>query len=413
MGRNLDKIGMHSQDTAELFFTDVPCRPTNLLGDEGKGFTYLTANLAQERLSIAITGVATARAALGWTVEYVQERTAFGNSIGSFQNTKFVLAEVKTEVDVAQAYVDQCVLRLNAGTLTVVRRRAGQALVHRTPEPGRRPLSAAVRRLRLHERVSDRSCVRRLAGHSDLRRHIGSHEDDHRQVTRTLMQPEPGRLMASGRAADVYDLGDGTVLRRYRSDRDATVEGRVMTWVREQGIAVPTVHRAGGTDIVMDLVPGPTMLADLTARPWRVISHARLLARLQRSVNELRSPDWMPRCVGVPDAGVVVHLDLHPMNVILSPDGPTIIDWTNAASGAGSFDSSMSFLLMATFETSGLRDRVGQRVLVESFRWACGRSDVGRSLRAAADHRLADRNVTPGERQALHRLIDRSRSVGE
>jgi alkylation response protein AidB-like acyl-CoA dehydrogenase len=117
-GRNLDKIGMHSQDTAELFFHDVRVPAANRIGDEGKGFNYLTANLAQERLSIAITGVASARAALGWTVEYVGERTAFGTSIGTFQNTKFVLAEVKTAIDVAQAYVDQCVLQLNAGTLT-------------------------------------------------------------------------------------------------------------------------------------------------------------------------------------------------------------------------------------------------------------------------------------------------------
>jgi alkylation response protein AidB-like acyl-CoA dehydrogenase len=117
-GRNLDKIGMHSQDTAELFFTDVRVPVANLLGDEGKGFNYLTSNLAQERLSIAITGVASARAALDWTVEYVQERVAFGKPISTFQNTKFVLAEVKTEVDIAQAYVDQCVLALNAGTLS-------------------------------------------------------------------------------------------------------------------------------------------------------------------------------------------------------------------------------------------------------------------------------------------------------
>ena len=117
-GRNLDKIGMHSQDTAELFFTDVRVPVANLLGDEGKGFNYLTANLAQERLSIAITGVASARAALDWTIEYVQERVAFGKPISTFQNTKFVLAEVKTEVDIAQAYVDQCVLALNADTLT-------------------------------------------------------------------------------------------------------------------------------------------------------------------------------------------------------------------------------------------------------------------------------------------------------
>ena len=116
-GRNLDKIGMHSQDTAELFFNDVRVPVANRLGDEGAGFRYLTSNLAQERLSIAVTGLATARAALEWTVEYVQDRTAFGASIGSFQNTKFELADVKTQVDVGQAYIDQCVLALNAGTL--------------------------------------------------------------------------------------------------------------------------------------------------------------------------------------------------------------------------------------------------------------------------------------------------------
>ncbi len=117
-GRNLDKIGQHSADTAELFLTDVRVPVSNLLGEEGSGFRYLTGNLAQERLSIAITGVAAARAALDWALEYVQERTAFGNAIASFQNTKFVLAEVATEVDIVQAYVDQCVLRLNDGELS-------------------------------------------------------------------------------------------------------------------------------------------------------------------------------------------------------------------------------------------------------------------------------------------------------
>ncbi len=117
-GRNLEKVGMHSQDTAELFFTDVRVPVTNRLGDEGKAFTYLTANLAQERLSIAVTGVASARAALKWTIEYVKERRAFGQPISAFQNTKFVLAEVATSIDVAQAYVDQCVTQLNTGTLS-------------------------------------------------------------------------------------------------------------------------------------------------------------------------------------------------------------------------------------------------------------------------------------------------------
>jgi alkylation response protein AidB-like acyl-CoA dehydrogenase len=117
-GRNLDKIGQHAQDTAELFFNDVQVPVANLLGAEGQGFLQLVANLPQERLSIAAAGVSAARAALGWTLEYVKERKAFGQPIGSFQNTRFVLAEVATEVEIGQAYVDRCVLALNDGALT-------------------------------------------------------------------------------------------------------------------------------------------------------------------------------------------------------------------------------------------------------------------------------------------------------
>ena len=117
-GRNLDKIGLHAQDTAELFFTDVSVPVENLLGDEGQGFFQLTANLPQERLSIAVAAVSAARTALGWTLEYVKERKAFGQPIGSFQNTKFVLAEIATEVEIAETFVDRCILALNAGELT-------------------------------------------------------------------------------------------------------------------------------------------------------------------------------------------------------------------------------------------------------------------------------------------------------
>jgi alkylation response protein AidB-like acyl-CoA dehydrogenase len=117
-GRNLDKIGMHAQDTAELFFTDVEVPVANRLGDEGSGFRSLVTKLPQERLSIAVTGVAAARTALDLTLGYVKERTAFGQPIGSFQNSRFRLAEIATEVEIAQTFVDRCVLGLNAGTLT-------------------------------------------------------------------------------------------------------------------------------------------------------------------------------------------------------------------------------------------------------------------------------------------------------
>ena len=120
-GRNLDKLGQHAQDTAELFFSDVRVPVGNLLGpEEGQGFRQLVTNLPQERLSIAVAAVAAARSALDLTLAYVRERRAFGQPVGSFQNSRFVLAEIATEVDIAQHYVDDCVRALNAGELTPV-----------------------------------------------------------------------------------------------------------------------------------------------------------------------------------------------------------------------------------------------------------------------------------------------------
>jgi alkylation response protein AidB-like acyl-CoA dehydrogenase len=117
-GRNLDKLGLHSQDTAELSFTDVRVPAANLLGDEGAGFAQLAAKLPQERMSIAIAAIAEARAAFEETLQYVKDRSAFGTPIASFQNSKFVLAEIVTELDIAQAWLDACVQRLNTGELS-------------------------------------------------------------------------------------------------------------------------------------------------------------------------------------------------------------------------------------------------------------------------------------------------------
>ena len=117
-GRNLDKVGQHAQDTAELSFEDVRVPAENLLGEEGDGFRYLVSNLPQERLSIAASAVAAAEAAIGWTLEYVRERKAFGQPIGSFQHSRFELAELQTEADIARVFIDRCVTALNAGELT-------------------------------------------------------------------------------------------------------------------------------------------------------------------------------------------------------------------------------------------------------------------------------------------------------
>ncbi|MDA1101427.1 MAG: acyl-CoA dehydrogenase family protein [Proteobacteria bacterium] len=108
-GRNLEKIGLKAQDTSELFFDDVRVPMTNLLGEAGKGFIYLMQELAWERLQLSVSAVANMEAAVEWTIEYTKQREAFGQPILDFQNTRFTLAEVKTQVTVARTFVDRLI----------------------------------------------------------------------------------------------------------------------------------------------------------------------------------------------------------------------------------------------------------------------------------------------------------------
>jgi alkylation response protein AidB-like acyl-CoA dehydrogenase len=117
-GRNLKKIGQHAQDTAELFFKDVRVPAANLLGDEGRGFAYLMNNLAQERLGVAVGAQAAAEVAIRNTIEYVKSRTAFGQPVGTFQNSRFVLAKAKTDAAVGRAFVDECTMKMARHELT-------------------------------------------------------------------------------------------------------------------------------------------------------------------------------------------------------------------------------------------------------------------------------------------------------
>ncbi|MFJ8815534.1 acyl-CoA dehydrogenase family protein [Amycolatopsis thermoflava] len=119
-GRNLDKLGLHGQDTSELHFTDVRVPVANRLGDEGQGFFQLMRNLPQERLSLAVTAVASAEGVLARTMDYVTQRRAFGTPVGSFQHSRFLLAELHTEVDIARVFVDHCVALHARGELTAV-----------------------------------------------------------------------------------------------------------------------------------------------------------------------------------------------------------------------------------------------------------------------------------------------------
>jgi acyl-CoA dehydrogenase len=116
-GRNLDKMGQHAQDTAELFFENVRVPKENLLGEEGAGFLYLMTNLSQERLSIAVAAVSACEMVLEDTLSYAKERTAFGKPIGSFQHNRFVIAEMATETHIARVFLDDCITKHLTGDL--------------------------------------------------------------------------------------------------------------------------------------------------------------------------------------------------------------------------------------------------------------------------------------------------------
>jgi alkylation response protein AidB-like acyl-CoA dehydrogenase len=120
-GRNLEKIGLHAQDTSELSFTDMRVPVENLLGEEGRGFYQLMNNLPQERLSLAVGAVAAAEGVLAETLGYVKQRNAFGSPISGLQNTQFVLAELSTEIDIARTYLDDCIAEHLTGELTAAR----------------------------------------------------------------------------------------------------------------------------------------------------------------------------------------------------------------------------------------------------------------------------------------------------
>ncbi len=117
-GRNLEKVGLHAQDTSELFFSDVRVPKENLLGEPGMGFIYLMQNLPRERVAIGATALAGAEAVFEQTLEYCKQRQAFGRPIGKFQHNRFVLAEIATELAVARAFTDRAITEHNAGELS-------------------------------------------------------------------------------------------------------------------------------------------------------------------------------------------------------------------------------------------------------------------------------------------------------
>jgi hypothetical protein len=235
---------------------------------------------------------------------------------------------------------------------------------------------------------------------------------------------ELGPQIAAGRDATIHDAGPGRVLRRTPGPRDHTLEAMVMGHVRAAGYPVPEVFRVGPGELVLERIDGPTMLDDLGAHPWRVRRHARTLADLHRRLHEIEAPEAL---LTHPVGGTkVLHLDLHPGNVICSPTGPVVIDWTNARRGAPEVDVALTWILMASSDVdeappppgraARARARLEQavvpvlrRLLVSTFLDASGaRRPAARVLAEVAELRLTDPNVRPGEARKIRELLAQS-----
>lgn len=210
------------------------------------------------------------------------------------------------------------------------------------------------------------------------------------------------KLIASGRASEIFDLEDGRVLRRFKAGGDPEREALVMRHAANHGYPVPRVLEVTGDALVLEQIDGRTMLEDLRRRPWRLRRHASSLALLHERLHEIVAPPSL-REAGVGDR--LLHLDLHPDNVLLSPTGPVVIDWTNARRGDPALDVALTWVIGAT--SGGPLDRLFLRWFLPNF----DRNDLVRALPAAGERRIADPNVTDRERQAVRRLIERNPSA--
>lgn len=218
-------------------------------------------------------------------------------------------------------------------------------------------------------------------------------------------------LLASGRDADVYAIDDRWVLRRYRFPWRAEREAELMRYVRSFGYPLPSVGDVRGRELVLERVRGPTMLVDLLRHPWRILDHAAIVADLHRRLHLIPSPPDTPSLLGPGTS--VVHLDLHPQNIVMSDRGPVVIDWTNVARGDEELDVAQTWLVVATSNPPGgplarAATRAVRGLFLRRLLREFDRSAVAERLPTVAERRLRDPNVLPNEKEAIRRLVSRT-----
>ncbi len=198
---------------------------------------------------------------------------------------------------------------------------------------------------------------------------------------------DPGPLLASGRDSDIFEYGPRLVLRRSREGRSMVQEARIMEYVGGRGFPVPAVEEISedGFNMVIERIEGPDMVAMMGTRPWTIPRLGRTLADLHRELHELTAPDWLVDApVGRGDR--LLHLDLHPLNVMMGPRGPVVIDWARACRGDPAVDVALAWILMAAGEvpTSRFMGMIlgrARSAVVKSFLWETQTSRSKKEIR--------------------------------
>ena len=225
---------------------------------------------------------------------------------------------------------------------------------------------------------------------------------------------EPGELIASGRDGDIFEYGPGLVLRKTRDGRSIAHEARIMEYVAERGYPVPRIEevRADGTEIVMERIDGPLMLAPGVGGIVQLPRMLHVLADLHDQLHEITAPEWLP---ALPDGGDrMLHLDLHPLNVINSPTrGFVVIDWTNAHRGDPLFDVALTYVLLTCpripvprpieVAMNAIRRPLVGRAFAQRYRGPA----LDARIAEAAELKCLDPHMSPDEVTRMRRLAAR------
>lgn len=177
-----------------------------------------------------------------------------------------------------------------------------------------------------------------------------------------------------------------------------------MRHARRNGFPAPRVFDAEGPDILMERVEGPNLMDDALANPSLLRQHARLIAELLGTLADVRAPGWLPAVEGAPGTGLL-HLDLHPLNVLITEEGPRVIDWANAARGAPGADLANTWLVMAAAPAPDAVAQQGRAAMLEEFLGHIDKDSARPYLPAMAERRRTDKNTLDAERADIDRIV--------